>query len=266
MYLSELIGADQRLRHQPQLRILDLCSGTGCISLSLYSSLWKLFSAVEVLGVDVSDTAVSLARRNVNHNVTLGHLPPEASRQISFVREDILCEDWVPERHARGSKAWDIVISNPPYISKEGFNKDTARSVRTFEPQLALVPPSFPLEPGYKPSEPSALDDSSMYDVKLPDKLILSPEDIFYPRILSTAMAARAKFVLMETADLTQALRVSKYAHDMRCWSAVEIYRDWPDETTESISQRWDNGMELKNVVVKGQGNGRSILCRRQNV
>jgi HemK-like putative methylase len=194
------------IRHAPQLeqlrggsvtgstlRILDLCTGTGCIPLLLASMLQRQFSQVEVKGVDIASTALSLSRQNVRYNADL--LPKSG---ITFQKADVLS---LAENSELGE--WDIVTANPPYISTYGFNTFTERSVRNYEPKLALVPDT-----------PS----SQTQDTK--------PEDVFYPAIIATALKAKATFLLMEVAGTEQALRVARMAADAQPDAVVEIWRD----------------------------------------
>lgn len=125
-------------------------------------------------------------------------------------------------------------MSNPPYISSFGFNRDTSRSVRNWEPKLALVPPTMAKE----------------------DLNGVHPADVFYPRILEASKGA--KVVVMEVADLEQAKRVARLA--IGKWKIVEIWRDWPTfdaEEGEELSILIEDQM----VAVKGTGHGRSVVC-----
>lgn len=88
--------------------------------------------------------------------------------------------------------AIDLLISNPPYISPSDFrNGTTARSVRLFEPRLALVPPITPT--------PNTHPTASGGD---------NPEDIFYQRLLDLSLAVRARLTVLECGDKAQAERV----------------------------------------------------------
>lgn len=198
----------------------------------MYSLLWSTFPNLELHGVDISSKALSLARQNLLYNIEHKNLKAQAEEQISFHHGDILSENWIKQ-----DLSYDIVISNPPYISSSAYWRDTSKSVRNYEPKLALVPRSI------KDHDPSIL-----------------PADIFYPKILKTAALARAKVVLMEVADLEQASRVAAFAVGSDKWKNVEIWRDWPDQEPEKDEQR-----ELitlgKRVPVKGSGHGRSVVC-----
>ncbi|KAE9965694.1 hypothetical protein EG328_009475 [Venturia inaequalis] len=93
-------------------------------------------------------------------------------------------------RSGRGTE-WDLLICNPPYISPNHFYTTTSRSVRNFEPKLALVPP---------PSESGLTDEQQ--------------GDLFYPRLLHIADKLKSKILLMEVADLSQAERVAAMAQE----------------------------------------------------
>ncbi|CAI7629090.1 unnamed protein product [Penicillium glandicola] len=188
------------------LRVIDLCTGTGCISLLLHALLAPHFQQLEITGVDISPTALGLAQENLEHNLQLGQLASRAGTDIRFHRADVLgydsdssvpsiesilqtkfpnfgTLDALPPDQESGC---DLLISNPPYISQREFrNGTTARSVRRFEPKLALVPP---------------YSGSGMEDCM--------PEDIFYHRILTLAFKLKAKLTVLECGDSHQANRV----------------------------------------------------------
>src|SRR5271154_2322142 len=76
-----------------KLRILDLCSGTGCIALLLHSLLHKVAEShrvlLDVVAVDISNKAIRLGKENLGHNICKGYLPVSATDQISFVQSDV---------------------------------------------------------------------------------------------------------------------------------------------------------------------------------
>ena len=97
-------------------RVLDLCTGTGCILLSLA----KLCRLAEAVGTDISPEAVKTAEENAKR------LEVEAS----FYCGDLFAA--VPE----GAR-FDILVSNPPYIPSAVI--DTLQpEVREHEPMRAL--------------------------------------------------------------------------------------------------------------------------------
>ncbi|KAJ5972673.1 uncharacterized protein N7479_002591 [Penicillium vulpinum] len=187
------------------LRVIDLCTGTGCIPLLLHALLAPHFQQLEIIGVDISPTALSLAQENLKHNLQLGQLEPSAATDIHFHGADVLghgsghsmpsieslLQTQLPNFGLDTSPSdqeseCDLLISNPPYISQKDFrNGTTARSVRRFEPKLALVPPY----------SGSGIEDCM-------------PEDIFYHRILTLAFKLKAKLTVLECGDSNQANRV----------------------------------------------------------
>ncbi|MDO4562626.1 MAG: peptide chain release factor N(5)-glutamine methyltransferase [Clostridia bacterium] len=93
-------------------RILDLCCGSGCIAISLS----KYIKGAHVTGADISAAALDVARRNAALNGV----------DAEFVFMDVFGESY---------GEWDIIVSNPPYISsKELQNLSVARH----EPLIAL--------------------------------------------------------------------------------------------------------------------------------
>lgn len=106
-----------RVSRDVQLRIADVGTGSGAIAIALASDLPK----ATILATDISEAALEIARENA-----AGH---GVSARIEFVRCNLLpaaCED-----------AFDVVASNPPYIS-DGERESLAREVRDFEPESAL--------------------------------------------------------------------------------------------------------------------------------
>lgn len=118
--LVEMAG--ERIRQGKAGRILDLCTGSGCIAWTLK----KDFPETEVLAADISEKALGIAASQFE-----GESPV-------FFKADILCPPCIPGK-------FDLIVSNPPYI------KDSERSlmrpnVTGFEPGLALfVPDNDPL-------------------------------------------------------------------------------------------------------------------------
>lgn len=250
-----------RLRHSgrcdfpKKIRMLDLCTGTGCIPLLFgHSFPYKELRVqkLEIVGVDASSKALSLARHNQQRILgslmsetnaastkdSTGDVHIESIRHMHFVHADIL-ED--PDLGIlsnlsgnlwRNDKiSWDIVISNPPYISPKAFNTTTTRSVRNYEPKLALVPPAM---------HASSDDDQG---------------DLFYPRLLEIADMVNAKILLVEVADLDQALRVAEMARQRERWAGVEVWRDEPGSHNRGTNTA-PNG-----VRVIGRGNARAVFC-----
>lgn len=95
--------------------ILDIGTGTGAISLALAKNLSKS----HIIGVDISDKAVSLAKDNKN-KLQLTN--------VNFLQSDLF-------KNVEGK--FDIIISNPPYISESDYKKLDEKLF--YEPKSALV-------------------------------------------------------------------------------------------------------------------------------
>ncbi len=106
------------------LKIMDLCTGSGCIAWSL--SL--LLPGSEVVGADVSEEALSVARSQP--------LTEEAARRGALVPQ-FMCADVLssPENCVDGE--FDIVVSNPPYV-RLSERAALPENVKNHEPALAL--------------------------------------------------------------------------------------------------------------------------------
>ena len=103
----------------PQPRILDLCTGSGCIGLALATQK----KDAKVTLADLSASALKIAKKNVTDQ----HL----SGRVSCINADALS----PAAPFLGR--FDLIVSNPPYITKEDM-KTLQRSVRDYEPHMAL--------------------------------------------------------------------------------------------------------------------------------
>jgi methylase of polypeptide subunit release factors len=239
-HLAQLLRNAQNL--PPEVRVLDLCTGTGCIPLLFHHEISSASSKIDLrlLGVDISEKALGIARRNLQRLRKMQRL--QDSGELDFIQADILATPFSDQTEGVLSLPtaltwegkppfWDILISNPPYISPSAFWKTTTRSVRGFEPKLALVPPR-----GFKQTD-------------------TEQGDRFYPRLLEIARDVEAKVVLLEVADMEQALRVAQRAQNLDIFDGVEIWREQPDATGDTKAEQ--------GFAVVGQGNARSVLCWR---
>lgn len=99
-------------------RILDLCTGSGCILLSLLS----YSNGTTGVGTDLSGKALEIAARNAER---LGLLERTAWRQGDLFEA------------VSGDEKFDLIVSNPPYIKSEVI-PSLAAEVSVYEPRLAL--------------------------------------------------------------------------------------------------------------------------------
>lgn len=106
------------------LRVLDVCTGSGCIAIALARNL--PFSEVDA--IDISREALAVGRENAS----------ELKAAVSFKEGDAL-------RMGADGAEYDIIVSNPPYIA-EHERAEMDRNVLEHEPALALfVPDADPL-------------------------------------------------------------------------------------------------------------------------
>ena len=114
-----------QLRNMRNPRILDMCTGTGCLLLSL---LMELPDATGT-GVDISAAALAVAERN-RKNL-------ELEKRAVLVQSDTFSGDYFQKNSGNISLEYDMLISNPPYIPTEDIGK-LMEEVRFHDPVLAL--------------------------------------------------------------------------------------------------------------------------------
>ena len=99
---------------KPECRLLDMCTGSGCILLSLA----KLGTVAEGVGVDISEGALKVAERN-RENLGLS--------QVKLVHSDLF---------GSVEGVFDMIVSNPPYIASEVI-ATLSEEVKDHEPMMA---------------------------------------------------------------------------------------------------------------------------------
>lgn len=105
-------------KKKPGGRILELCTGSGCIAVALA----YYCKNVEITAVDISPQALKIAEKNaIRHSV---------QNRITWIESDLFFA-LMPEN------GYDMILSNPPYIPKAELPELMA-SVRDYEPMLAL--------------------------------------------------------------------------------------------------------------------------------
>jgi len=96
--------------------ILDMCTGSGCIAIACA----KHFSQVVVDAVDLSDDALSVAKMNIERH--------QVENQVNLIKSNLFDK--------LVNKQYDIIISNPPYVSYEEMSALPKEYFH--EPDLAL--------------------------------------------------------------------------------------------------------------------------------
>lgn len=103
------------------VKILDMCTGSGCIAVSLACMAGEQGISCEIFAADLSEEALAVAARN-NRELCQG--------QIRLVQSNLF--EALPD-----TLEFDIIVSNPPYIKSEEI-KGLMPEVRDHEPRMAL--------------------------------------------------------------------------------------------------------------------------------
>jgi methylase of polypeptide subunit release factors len=289
------------------LSILDVCSGSGCISLLLHSLLSKSkkFPNIKTVGLDISPKAVALADENLAFNINRGHLPafPRSKEQDEELKQAL--QGKIPgykrRSHLKGHKLlqylkkqkvkdervlgidptapiqfrehdiftsllrplgdFNIIISNPPYISRSSFLSTTSHSVQKYEPRLALVP-----EATYSPGSERWIRRSMDWKARRKgDAELAEDADIFYRQLLRIYDRSSSSVLLMEVGDQEQAIRVTKLVvlrKDIGKTNRVEIWRDFPAQEAQPGEEQ-EVEVEGRVIPVNGAGKMRSVVLFR---
>ena len=105
------------------LKVLDLCTGSGCIAVTL--SLEE--SGLELTASDISEKALETAKKNAE-SLKAGQNEAGKASKICFVKSDMF---------ENLSGKYDLIISNPPYIREEMIGT-LSPEVKDHEPYIAL--------------------------------------------------------------------------------------------------------------------------------
>ncbi|KAI0315957.1 S-adenosyl-L-methionine-dependent methyltransferase [Amylostereum chailletii] len=115
------------------VRVLDLCTGSGCIPL-LLCALWPLGST-RAVGVDISLAALQLATENARHlsHASAPSVPRNTFRSVwGDLRAPLHLASALPH------KPFSLLTANPPYIPPPDYAV-LPRSVRAYEDRRALL-------------------------------------------------------------------------------------------------------------------------------
>jgi len=118
--LVEWILSDARLLPGKEIRILDIGTGSGCIAVVLKKHLGH---RAIITAIDISTGALQIAQENGR----------SIEAEINFIQRDFLSEGITGLGH------FDIIVSNPPYISKEVAGDQIIHKLK-YEPNEALFP------------------------------------------------------------------------------------------------------------------------------
>ncbi len=119
--LTHFIINQLKKLNKPDLTLLDMCTGSGCIALSL----GQAFPEATIYAVDISPQALELTKENLQHNSI-----PNVITLQSDLFSDLFKE--LPDL------LFDCIISNPPYVTQQEWHT-LDPSVKDWEDHKALV-------------------------------------------------------------------------------------------------------------------------------
>ena len=126
--VTESKGITEGEKEENTIRILDICTGSGCIAITLGLNI----GGSEVTGWDISEDALKIAQGNVA-------LQDAGNVKIGY-------QDALKLAETSDAGRWNIIVSNPPYIC-EKEKAEMEKNVLDYEPDLALfVPDENPLK------------------------------------------------------------------------------------------------------------------------
>jgi ribosomal protein L3 glutamine methyltransferase len=114
-HIAELLG--DKAMHRPVRRVLDLCTGCGCLAILAA----RAYRSAQVDAVDLSPGALAVARKNVARH--------RLGRRVHLHRSDLFA--------ALGTARYDLILTNPPYVSARAMA--TLPPEYRHEPRLALA-------------------------------------------------------------------------------------------------------------------------------
>jgi ribosomal protein L3 glutamine methyltransferase len=117
-HIAELLAARlEPWQPRPLRRILDLCTGSGCLAILAA----RAFPSVLVDAADLSAPALAVAKRNVAHY--------KLQNRVKLVKSDLFA--------SLGEQRYDLIVTNPPYVTSSAMRRLPAEY--RHEPGLALA-------------------------------------------------------------------------------------------------------------------------------
>jgi release factor glutamine methyltransferase len=111
-----IIKDNSKNKASPNLKILDIGTGSGCIAISLAKNIPN----ATVFAIDISPKALATAQKNAVQNAV----------SVTFLQQDILDTLDLDQQ-------FDIIVSNPPYV-RNLEKEEIKKNVLDYEPHLAL--------------------------------------------------------------------------------------------------------------------------------
>ena len=122
--MLDFVLENYKLKNNSPEVIFDFCTGSGCLAIALA----KRFPESNVIGIDISQDALEVAKKNAELN---------SVKNVKWINADVtdleLYQTLLSEY-----KAADIIVANPPYVTESEWNQ-LEIGVKNFEPKIALV-------------------------------------------------------------------------------------------------------------------------------
>lgn len=104
--------------YQPPARVLDLCTGSGCIGIATAYA----FPTAQVVLTDISPPALEIAQKNIALH--------QLEKRVTAIRSDVF-------NQLNPAEKFDLIVTNPPYVNADDLN--TMPAEFRHEPKLALA-------------------------------------------------------------------------------------------------------------------------------
>ncbi len=200
-------------------RILDLCTGSGCVAVALA----RFLKDATIVAGDVSAPALDVARRNAaRHGV---------AERVRFVQGDLFAALGPASDGAAGAAddppRFDVIVANPPYVASNAGDA-LARNVRDYEPHVALFAGGDGLEiirriiveaPGWLAADGHLLVEIGYDQAAAVGRLLDAAgwrDSVFYKDGAGHARAAHARPPIAAAGDIPAAHAESQPPHEQR--------------------------------------------------
>lgn len=117
--------AEKYLKEIDNPEILDMCTGSGCILLSILADV----EGAKGVGADISVQALAVAQKNAENL--------EVASRAAFVESNLFSNEFFMKKDGKTPGKYDMLISNPPYIRTAEI-EELAEEVRLHDPRQAL--------------------------------------------------------------------------------------------------------------------------------